>query len=172
MLLEPQAITASLVVDEHGSSVSPAGNSRGLGNQTDFELLLWLRRRAQVILTSGVTAQAEDYQMPAGAELAILTNSNRHYRRLISHIERIHFLNNHSFFEAVEALIAKGFNRIHTEFGETGFTALANQEVDCFLSSITSEGIEMFTAVRELRVKGVPEVAGLSIARVVGRGRV
>lgn len=164
-------VTASLVVDNAGKSISAEGNSRGIGNRTDLELLRWLRRRSQVVLTSGITAEAEDYAYPENTELAILTNTNRSYPRLVPKLDRVRFLSNLDFADALKALLSQGFSKIHTEFGETGFQALAVEQVQCFLSSQSQSGIHSFVQRTKLIAIDLVTLPDLHIARVVGRGR-
>ena len=166
------AVTASLVVDENGSTRSQLGNSRGIGNQTDLNFLLWLRNRSQMVLTSGITAEAEDYRYPSNSDLAILTNSNRNYPRLSDSISKVRFLSNKTFLEAIESLLAEGITQIHTEFGETGFQALVAERISCFVSSISTEGIERFLDRTGLALGDSFSLPDLVIARVDGRGRI
>ena len=166
------AVTASLVVDENGSTRSQLGNSRGIGNQTDLNLLLWLRNRSQIVLTSGITAEAEDYRYPSNTNLAILTNSNRNYPRLSDSIGKVRFLSNMSFLQAVESLLAEGITQIHTEFGETGFQALAAERISCYVSSKSTAGIERFLERTGLALGDSFSLPDLVIARVDGRGRI
>lgn len=170
-LLSAGEVTASLVVDEGGNSKSAEGNSRGIGNATDLEFLLWLRARSQIVLTSGITAEAENYKYPANSELAVLSNSKRHYPRLAESLDKVRFISNSSFSEAVRKLQEQGFKRIQTEFGETGFQALACDQIDCFLSSKSRAGIKQFLERTGLVAKETFDLSELQIARVVGRGR-
>jgi riboflavin biosynthesis pyrimidine reductase len=164
-------VTASLVVDEGGNSITAEGNSRGIGNANDLEFLLWLRTRSQIVLTSGITAEAENYKYPAKSDLAILSNSNRNYPRLEQSLDKVRFISNTSFSEAVRKLQEQGFERIQTEFGETGFQALACDQIDCFLSSKSRAGIKQFLQRTELVAEETFDLSELQIARVVGRGR-
>ena len=164
-------ITASLVVDERGNTKNGSGNSKGLGNQTDLNFLLWLRARSQIVLTSGITAEAEDYAYPSSAELAILTRSNRTYPRLADSLNRVRFISAASFAEAIASLQSEGLVRIHTEFGETGFLSLVGDNIDCFLSSREQAGIEHFLRRTGLQALETFDLSDLQIARVAGRGR-
>lgn len=80
--LNPGPVTASLVVSNDGQTISEMGSSKGLGNETDLQLLKWFRARSQIVLTSGKTAFAEEYRYPSSAELAILSRSERNYTSL------------------------------------------------------------------------------------------
>jgi len=164
-------VTASLVVDDMGQSTSELGNSQGIGNEKDLELLLWFRSRAEIVLTSGITAEAENYKYPSRAELAILTNSKRNYPRLSESMERVTFLSNQSFAQAINSLKDMGFTKIHTEFGATGFKSLADESVSCFVSSKTQQGITEFLGHSNLLPVDNFSLSELQIARVVGRGK-
>ncbi len=164
-------MTASLVVDDIGQSTSKLGNSQGIGNEKDLELLLWFRSRAEIVLTSGITAEAENYKYPSRAELAILTNSKRNYPRLSECLDRVTFLSNQSFSQAINSLKAMGFTKIHTEFGATGFKSLAYESVTCFVSSKTQQGITEFLGHSNLFPAESFSLSELQIARVVGRGK-
>jgi riboflavin biosynthesis pyrimidine reductase len=119
--LNPGPVTASLVVSKDGETVSELGSSKGLGNQTDLQLLKWFRSRSQIVLTSGKTAFAENYRYPSSAELAILSRSERKYSSLENDLSRVRFLADQaSYVSAVETLHSQGFQRIHTEFGLEG----------------------------------------------------
>ena len=166
-------VTASLVVSASGQATTAAGTSRGLGNKTDLELLKWFRRRSEVILTSGLTAELENYRLPSAAKLAILSRENRSYSSLAGNLKDVIFLQGiDSFQTAVEHLNDIGYRRIHTEFGPTGFCALVSaQVVDGFVSSISPDGITAFVRDNKLSALEPLLVEGeLFVARAVGRG--
>lgn len=169
--LNPGPVTASLVVGEDGSSKSELGNSKGLGNQTDLELLLWFRSRSQIVLTSGATAEADNYKYPANTELAILSRAKRNFPRLTPDLNKVRFLQGQTISDAIKALQHQGFTEIHTEFGETGFLELSSGVVDCYLSSKSADGIEAFLERTGLVASERFSLPDLEIARVVGRGR-
>lgn len=60
-------------------SVSVGGTSGGLGNANDREVLLTLRRSAEVVLVGAGTAHGEGYGPPGtpGLRIAVATNSGR-----------------------------------------------------------------------------------------------
>lgn len=170
--LEPLGpITASLVVDSNGSAIGASGTSRGLGNATDLQLLIWLRQRAEVILTSGLTARLEDYKLPKSAKLAILT------REGVPHLEmyrdQLLWLEGgmHNYHSAIDYLEASGHPNIHTEFGPTGFSQLVgSKRAVGVLSSPTSTGVETATELLDLKTVLNLELPDLHIAVVTGRG--
>jgi hypothetical protein len=66
---------ATLVASEDGLLVGPDGNSKGIGNDLDLQLLLALRSKADVIFTTGKTARAERYRSSRFAPIAFMTKS-------------------------------------------------------------------------------------------------
>ena len=165
------AITASLVVDHLGSAQGALGNSHGIGNETDRQLLLWLRSNAEVVLTSGATAIAEDYKMPSSCDLAILTRQPKGSFSIDPRDRRLIFMHG-GYFEGVNQLQELGYQRIHTEFGPTGFIELSRRsEVDCYLSSKGADGVDQFVSKHELAIQKRFELPDLLIAKVAGRGR-
>ena len=169
--LEAGAITASLVVDHLGSAQGALGNSHGIGNETDRQLLLWFRSNAEVVLTSGATAIAEDYRMPSSCDLAILTRQPKG-NFSIDPRDRKLIIMQCDFAEGLNKLQELGYRRIHTEFGPTGFIELSRRsEVDCYLSSKSADGVDHFVSKHELAIEKRFELPDLLIAKVAGRGR-
>jgi hypothetical protein len=66
---------ATLVASEEGSLVGPNGDSKAIGNHVDLQLLLALRSKADVILTTGKTARVESYKSSRFAPIAFLTTA-------------------------------------------------------------------------------------------------
>ncbi len=135
------AITASLVCDDEGNTVNQSGSSAGLGNQTDLALLVALRRKSQLVLTSGRTFRADSYRFPKQADLAVLTNQSIQIdipagQRLLT--------KNSGYTKAVLELCAEGYSRIHIEYGITGIRELvAHRQLDAlFLSSESLSGVD------------------------------
>ncbi len=171
--LQAGPVTASLVVSATGSAVSEQGTSKGLGNATDLSLLKWFRNRSEIVLTSGKTAELENYRLPSTAQLAILSRTDRIYQSLGQDKTKVIFLENlDSFGSAIEELRTRGYERIHCEFGPTGFVDLVNQNLTAgFVSSVDVMGIELFAKEHELLVGTVEEFGGdLLVARLLGRG--
>jgi hypothetical protein len=127
------AITASLVSDQQGNTVSSDGSSTGLGNSTDLSLLVALRRQAQVILTSGKTFRSDRYKFPKHADLAVLTNQELDIsvpdgQKLI--------LSNLGYQQSLPDLILSGYKGVHVEYGITGIRALVEAKaLDALLLS-------------------------------------
>lgn len=70
-----QGWLATLVVDEQGRNLGVDGTSKSIGNHTDLQLLLALRSKASVIVTTGATARAESYKPSRFAPIAVITRN-------------------------------------------------------------------------------------------------
>lgn len=166
-------LTASLVVSELGSATGSSGSSKGLGNRTDLELLKWFRSRSEIVLTSGKTAELENYRYPASAELAILSRSSRSYDSLGEDKSRVLFLDGlESYPQAIEALKEQGYSKVHCEFGPSGFNDLVSaQLVEGYVSSLNESGIAAFATLHNLSIVEVQQINGdLYVSQVIGRG--
>ena len=115
------AITASLVSDQHGNTVSSDGSSAGLGNETDLSLLVALRRQSQMILTSGKTFRSDQYKFPKRADLAVLTNRELD---IAAPTGQKLIVSNLGYQQTLTDLILSGYKRVHVEYGITGIRAL------------------------------------------------
>ncbi len=135
------AVTASLVCDEQGRTVSPLGSSKGLGNATDLELLIALRRQANVILTSGATFRADEYRFPRSADLAVLSRQSVDIE--VPAGRKFHLIAS-GFGEAIDELLNRQYGRIHVEYGLAGITeVVAKGLLDAlFLSSKSRDGVQ------------------------------
>jgi riboflavin biosynthesis pyrimidine reductase len=133
-------ITASLVSDAAGNTISATGSSAGLGNATDLSLLIALRRQAQVILTSGSTFRADKYRFPKQADLAVLTTKPVEID--VPNGQRL-LVKSSGYGEALLELRAEGYSRIHVEYGVSGISTLvAAGSLDALLlSSPASSGV-------------------------------
>ena len=68
-----QGWLASLVVDSRGITFGSDGTSKSVGNQTDLQLLIALRSKAALIVTTGKTARSEQYKASRFAPIAFIT---------------------------------------------------------------------------------------------------
>lgn len=66
---------ASYVVDQFGEFKGSDGTSGTIGNQLDLKMLIALRSIADVIVTTGATARAEQYKASRFAPIAFVTNN-------------------------------------------------------------------------------------------------
>lgn len=127
------AITASLVSDQHGNTVSSEGSSAGLGNDTDFSLLVALRRQSEVILTSGKTFRSDRYRFPKHSDLAVL--SNQELDISVPDGQKL-ILSKLGYQQTLTDLMLRGYKRVHVEYGITGIRALVEAKaLDALLLS-------------------------------------
>lgn len=133
-------ITASLVADENGNTVSDAGNSSGLGNETDLALLIALRRQSQVILTSGKTFRNDHYKFPKQADLAVLTNQAV---EIVVPFGRKLIISSGGYQETLNEISASSYEHVHVEYGITGIRSLVQAKAldALFLSSRSESGV-------------------------------
>ncbi len=68
-------VRANLVANTRGDFSGKGGSSRDLSNQTDREVLIRLRALADVIVTDGATAAAENYQPTKWAPIQVWSQS-------------------------------------------------------------------------------------------------
>lgn len=166
-------ITTSFVVDSFGSVKNSKGNSKGIGNETDLELLRALRANAEVVLTSGLTARNENYRMPRHADLAIFTAEGVSQLDLKPRAgQKLQILTPPtvtSYREAFQAIQSR-YSQIHIEFGPKGVLAL-RQEIELFvISSMGQSGIDAFISELELQSTMTFQLQDLSVTLAVGRG--
>jgi len=158
------AVTASLVADEQGNTVSELGNSKGIGNATDLTLLIALRRQSQVILTSGKTFRNDQYTFPKNADLAVLTRQDVEIEAPFG--QKLMVLRD-GYASSLKELLALGYERIHTEFGVSGITELIREtQLDALvLSSKSLSGLNALSI--ELNVQPrIFELADLYVGLV------
>jgi len=146
------AITASLVSDQHGNTVSSEGSSAGLGNSTDLSLLVALRRQSEVILTSGKTFRSDRYRFPKQADLAVLSNQELD----ISVPDAQKLIHSRlGYQQTLTDLKLRGYKRAHVEYGITGIRALLEvKALDALLlSSRDKSGV--LALAKELKVEPI-----------------
>ena len=68
-------IRTNHVISSTGSFFDEAGSSRGLSTREDLELLLALRRQADLVIVDAVTARNEQYKKLSSSHLAIVSAS-------------------------------------------------------------------------------------------------
>jgi hypothetical protein len=166
-------ITASLVADAQGSTTNSTGNSKGLGNAVDLQLLLALRRKSDVVATSGRTFLAEEYKMPSESDLAVFSRSPVDVTHLATgQKQKLHVFEGASGGSKISSSVAilqgLGYEKIHCEFGEFGTAELIqNHCLDAlFLSSRSSRGADLLAAKLAVEPTLRFELGGLSVAIV------
>lgn len=165
-------ITCSFVVGEQGEIAKADGSSKGLGNETDLELLKTLRANAEVVLTSGLTARVEDYRMPRHADLAIFTSQGVAGLNLKPRAgQKLQLLTPPvvtSYKQSLEALLSR-YDYVHVEFGPRGVKQLVS-DIDLFVISSRFAGSARLFC-EELSVQPIEdfELPDLFITLAVGR---
>lgn len=66
---------ATYVVDADGTYIGKDGTSASLGNAKDLQMLIALRSKADVIVTTGATARAEQYKASRLAPILFITRN-------------------------------------------------------------------------------------------------
>lgn len=146
------AVTASLVCDESGNTISSDGSSTGLGNETDLALLVAMRRQAQVIVTSGKTLRADNYRFPKFADLAVLTNQKVDI--VVPEGQKL-IVSSSGYEQMIQDLSHSGYTKMHVEHGVAGIKELIARNVldALLLSSKQRSGVEVLS--RELNVSPI-----------------
>ena len=111
---------ATIVSSEDGLVVGQDGNSKGIGNQVDLQLLMALRSKADVICTTGKTARAESYKASRFAPLAFLTKS----RESLSEIPAIVEPGSHENIFLEPLVGVDPFNWANAELNNLGLTSI------------------------------------------------
>lgn len=164
--------TASLVVDQNGSTVSATGDSKGIGDSVDLELLIALRRQSELVLTSGLTFRQEAYKMPKKADLAVFSSNPVDFSGLdIPEGSKVFWIGPEKaigYPQALDVCRSLGYKKIHIEFGEQGISELYSQRrIDAlFISSIHPDGLERFFARMGYSPLVRTQISGLSIGLV------
>lgn len=129
---------ATLVVNAQGRHASADGNSKGIGNPTDLQLLLALRSKASVIVTTGQTARAESYQSSRFAPIAVITRnpeslssiplleSPGSHRTITLSSQKV---GSEAFEEFDQTLTAQGLNQVLFEGGPSTLALLLTSQV-------------------------------------------
>lgn len=163
------------MVSAEGSSVGDAGNSTGLGNQTDLRLLGFIRSQSEVVLTSGKTARADNITMPRTADLAILTatgveslglDPKSNQRLMIIGPEQAS-----GYREALMSLRELGYRNIQVEFGVGGLEAVLDEVDCCVISGRVATGVALFQEMHGISQNAWFELEDLFVAVGSGRGR-
>ncbi len=161
-------------MDAAGEVTNEQGNSKGLGNDSDLVLLKTLRRQAQVVLTSGLTARVEKYRMPGTADLAIFTKRGVKELDLEPKPEQQLLILTPpqvtSYDQALETLLGS-YSRVHVEFGPTGIREILHRLDLVAVSGKDSEGVAKFVSAIDLDVVEQFELPELFVTLGVGRGK-
>lgn len=129
---------ASLVMDAEGNAVGTDGTSKTVGNDTDLQLLLSLRAKADVIVTTGKTARAENYKASRFAPIAFITRHPESLATLPAVVNPGAFENifltsssgDSSMFKGLDKeLSERGFESVLFEGGASSLTELLTSEL-------------------------------------------
>ena len=69
-------VRLNMVVGANGELTDETGSSRGLSNQTDRELIGYLRSISDIYVTGGNTARSENYRTPSNGTFAVITRDS------------------------------------------------------------------------------------------------
>lgn len=168
------AITASMVVDEAGSHVGQDGTSKSLGGKSDFELLMFFRKRAGTVLTTGLTARTENYRLPSSSSLAVLTRSTAETLPKELQVDKVCLIGHETAVtpaESVQQLMTSSPTPIHIEFGPTALieTLRSRSDVRAFISSEHESGAAAFISRWSLFKVATFRFKNLYVTEVSGR---
>ena len=135
-------IRTNHVISSTGSFFDEAGSSRGLSTREDLELLLALRRQADLVIVDAATARKEQYKKLSSSHLAIVSASGN--------------------FEAIPAANASS--------GATLFSPSNSSRDDSKLEHVVIEPSEPFVALldwaRRMQLKALLLEAGPTLTKV------
>ncbi len=130
-------VTASLV-SRSGQALDSKSGSSTISWPEDKQLLAALRRNAELVLTTGATARAENLRMPKSAKLAVISNSgDLSGTRLDPTDPNLMILSGHGdSSEYIDHLASLGYKRMHVEYGpSTMVRALGSGRIDLLVDS-------------------------------------
>lgn len=116
-----QGWLASLVVDSNGNTVGSDGTSKTVGNQTDLQLLIALRSKTSLIVTTGKTARSEQYKASRFAPIAFIT---RHQGSLASIPAVASPGNFENIFLTSSKPLPDAFSDFDSEVSKAGFSSI------------------------------------------------
>lgn len=141
---------ATFVVNQDGEHTGSDGSSKTISNNFDLQLLLSLRSKTDVIVTTGETARKENYKSSRHAPIAFLTRNPAS----LSGIPAVtnagffenYFLSEHeeAVFDHIEKSLSDlGFQAFLFEGGRRSLAQLLNSVKDVrFVLSITPNGVQ------------------------------
>jgi hypothetical protein len=123
---------ASLVVDPRGNTFGSDGTSKTIGNQTDLQLLIALRSKSALIVTTGKTARNEQYKASRFAPIAFITKDQNSLASIPAVADPGSFEN---IFLSSDKPLPDAFNDFDYELSRSG---LPNYLFEGGLESLTS----------------------------------
>lgn len=129
-------VRLNMIVGPNGEFIDDTGSSRALSNELDRKLIGHLRRRADVVVTGGSTARAEQYRVPSHCSLAVISKSFE--------LEDDNYMRLSDPTSAIEVLKDNGFERILLETGPTlSRFFLEMKQVDEFCLTVAGGEVEV-----------------------------
>lgn len=125
---------ATYVVDSNGRHMDDNGSSAKLGNSGDLSLLMSLREKADVIVTTGATARAENYRPSRFAPITVISRKPESLAELPLFVNSGTYENqvfqptqDALFSELSSQLIEQGYSRFLFEGGPSLLHLLSTQ---------------------------------------------
>jgi riboflavin biosynthesis pyrimidine reductase len=137
-------IRSNHVINQGTHFAGPDGSSRSISTPEDRELLLTLRRQADLIIVDAQTARLEKYRSPSsGAKLAVFSKTGD-----FSEIPAVESPTNQVFTFSTAQKIAKNSELVsHTKIGPEPFSAFADWARELGFVSILLEAGPKLTRV-------------------------
>ena len=155
---------ATMVLDIDGNHTGEDGTSKSVSNDLDLQLLLALRSRSNVIVTTGKTARTEGYKSSRFAPIAILTRRAETlknipaldqvgaFENLVLRSETEHI----NFAEVQENLKSRGFNTFLFEGGPASLSELLSSKLEIqFVLSVIGGGDLDLKYIRQIALERV-----------------
>jgi len=130
---------ASIVVDESGNHVGTDGNSKSISNELDLQLLLALRSKCSVIVTTGATARAEAYRSSRFAPIAFLTKN----RSSLIDVPAVKSPGTHQNIFLDSYQTALDFGKIGSDLQDLGHKSLLFEGGPSVLEQLLSSGVSV-----------------------------
>jgi riboflavin biosynthesis pyrimidine reductase len=168
LLKDWQGWLATMVIDQLGHYAGEEGTSKDIGNPTDLQLLLALRSKASVIVTTGKTARAELYKASRFAPIAIVTRDPESLSNLplLQHPGEHKTITLTSEKEGADAFVdfsqeleSKGLKQILFEGGPSSLTKLLNSNLP----------VTLVLSIANLSAKDLPEPQEYSLKALLAQ---
>lgn len=150
---------ATMVLDPNGNHVGEDGTSKSISNYQDLQLLLALRSKSDVIVTTGKTARIESYKNSRFAPIAVVTKSAKSLKNIPA-LEEVGEFENFvlstdsekiDFAEIEAQLKNRGFEAILFEGGPASLTELFSSKLEIqFVLSVIGGGSLDESYIRQL----------------------
>ncbi|MEN9955393.1 MAG: hypothetical protein RLY34_200 [Actinomycetota bacterium] len=125
---------ATYVVDSNGRHVDENGSSANLGDSGDLSLLMSLREKADVIVTTGATARAENYRPSRFAPITVITKKPESLAELPLFVNPGTFTN--QVFEPTQEAL---FSELTSYLNEQGYSRFLFEGGPSLLHSLSTQ---------------------------------